>query len=140
MALPWSFSRANTPFHSRQRETTLAPCLRAIGTLVQKARVQRANPGRTYLSLHPLVRIASKFHHHCRVETEAGFMGIAALVCQNAGRADPIIYIVMGVPVDPQRNSAFCNQGIEIREKGWAKRAGCMLRRLRASAGRMMSN
>src|SRR6266704_6512723 len=78
-------------------------------------------------------------HRECGSRVQPG-LRLSALVCQNAGRADPIIYIVMGVAVDPQRNTAFCDQGIEVREKGWRKRAGCMVRRLRASAGRMMSN
>ena len=55
-----------------------------------------------------------KFHHHPRIEATAAFGGITALIRQNPRRTELVVYVVMSMPMEPQRNAASRNKFIEV--------------------------
>jgi hypothetical protein len=79
-----------------------------------------------------------KFQHHSGVEAKTVFRRVSALVCQHAGRTKLVIYVAVGVSMEPQRDSTFRNKGVEIRAESWRKGAVSMNRCFGSSAGCMM--
>src|SRR6266496_5194614 len=80
----------------------------------------------------------SKFNDQRRIKTFAELIWIAPLISQYPGRTDHVVHVVMGVPVDPERNMALFNQLIQVGSERRFEQTVGVIRSLRTRTGRVM--